>query len=170
MAVTRAVRDGRLTAACVMRDADGRPLGISDFAIADREWEANTSADHRERAMGSAATPAVRVAPLACDEDPTAREGMTKSEADTVSAIWKARTVELEFKQAAGELVPARDVAHKMADVFTACRTKLMGLPSRARQDLPHLSVADIGVIDGLVREALEDLAAEGTQAEQVTH
>lgn len=159
-AVRRAVKAGRLTGACVARDADGNCLGIFDFATADREWAENTSADHRERATGAARGDG----PEIDAENPTALVGMTKAQADTVTAIWKAKRSELEFKQAAGELVPARDVAQKLAGVFSQCKTRLMALPSRARQELPHLSVGDIGVLETIIREALEDLAAAGAE------
>jgi hypothetical protein len=38
-------------------------------------------------------------------------------------------------------------------------RTTLLGLPTRARQRLPHLGAADLVVLEGLVREVLEELA-----------
>lgn len=68
---------------------------------------------------------------------------------------------ELELRQKSGELVEAKGIETRLVDVFTKCRTKLLGIPSRARQALPHLTVADIGTIEELIREALEDLAGE---------
>jgi len=47
-------------------------------------------------------------------------------------------------------------------------RTHLLGLPTRAKQRLPHLSNADLGVLDGLVRESLEELA-DGRGAGEAT-
>ena len=33
---------------------------------------------------------------------------------------------------------------------------------SDARQQLPHLTAADVGVLENLIRESLEDLASKG--------
>jgi phage terminase Nu1 subunit (DNA packaging protein) len=46
----------------------------------------------------------------------------------------------------------------RLVSVFTACKTRLLAIPSRARQALPHLVAADLGVLEALIREALEDL------------
>lgn len=191
MAVSKAVSSGRLTAS-VYRDEKGRPW-ITDPDLADREWAGATDLSKapgyiRERAEQQrpppAAPPAPAPVPLAEPSTPRARgappapppvdpgeapppaihEGMTLSEATAAEKFWKAKHAELKFREAAGELVPAADVAAKLVNVFTQCKTRLLGVPSRARQALPHLTVADIGVLEGLVREALEDLAsaAEG--------
>lgn len=138
MSVSRAVSSGRLSR-CVVRDATGKPR-ITDAALADQEWEANT--DPTPRGTNS----------LNYD-NPDFNESKARKE------HWLAEHAELKFKEAAGELVPAADVTSKLADVFQTCKSKLMGLPSRARQQLPHLSVADVTVIEALVREALEDLS-----------
>lgn len=176
MAVSKAVSSGRLVAS-VGRDARGRPQ-IIDADLADREWTAKTDLSKaptyvKERAEQRAAEPAPpRVDPfghlprLEEPADPgaprSAHAEMTLSEASTIEKVWKAKAAELKYRQDAGELVPAKDVAHRLEDVFHGCRTKLLGVPSRARQALPHLTVADIGVLENLVREALEDLASAG--------
>lgn len=128
-AVVRAVASGRLKDSVV----DGR---IVDVDLADREWEANTDHTKREHA-----------------------EGVSKSEASAVETFWKSKQAELKFLLAAGELVEARDVEARLVAVFTECKTKLLGLPSRAKQALPHLSLADISTLDALVRESLEALS-----------
>jgi len=52
--------------------------------------------------------------------------------------------------------------------IVVGTRTHLLGLPTRAKQRLPHLSNADLGVLDGLVRESLEELA-DGRGAGEAT-
>jgi phage terminase Nu1 subunit (DNA packaging protein) len=166
VAVQRAVNSGRLRASV---NEDGQ---IVDPDLADREWDAATDLSKapgyvRERAAARAApAPAFDVVGVIgpeTDAPPSARAGMTLAEASAVEKVWKARQAELNYRQDAGELVPARDVDAKLQDVFRTCRTKLLGLPSRARQALPHLTVADLGTIENLVREALEELASGGT-------
>lgn len=72
----------------------------------------------------------------------------------------QAEIVELELAAKRRELIPAAEVEGRLREVFTACRTKLLAVPSRARQELPHLAPSDLDVIEDLVRESLEDLAA----------
>jgi hypothetical protein len=55
--------------------------------------------------------------------------------------------------------VNAKDIEAQIADVFARCRTKLLGLPRKAKALVPHLSPAEVQVIDTLVRESLEELA-----------
>lgn len=164
MAVSRAVKRGRLKES-VTHDARGQPK-IRDPDLADREWAANT--DYSEApasviakaeafARGEAAPPPP---PAGDDPAPSAHEGMTLSEATATEKIWRAKQAELKFRREAAELVPSAEVRGKLEAVFSVCRTKLLGVPSRARQTLPHLTVADIAALEDLVREALEDLAA----------
>ena len=45
-----------------------------------------------------------------------------------------------------------------LVDQVVTCRTRLLGIPSKAKQQLPHLSLSDLEVLEALVREALEGL------------
>lgn len=168
MAVWRRIESGKLSA-CVVRDAKGKVLGIGDLAVADREWAENsdlTRATQEVRDREAAREMARQlVAPsVVPDESPQTDEpaAMTMSVASTSEKFWKARLAELKFKQESGELVPAADVARGWVDIITNAKTRLLGIPSRAKQALPHLTVTDIAALEGLIREALEGLA-EGT-------
>ena len=156
MAVSRAVRSGRLKASV----RDGK---IIDPDLADREWAANTDLTDAPSSVieQSASWPGVDrpVAPPPPAGEESAGEGTPLHEANRIEKVWKAKTAELKYKQEAGELVPAAEVRGKLEDTFRTCRTKLLGIPSRARQVLPHLTVGDIAAIESMVREALEDLA-----------
>lgn len=182
MAVSKAVASGRLKAS-VVRDARGAPK-IADPELADREWEAATDLSKapgyvkarsaaRERAPGSGtggAVPSMPLPPLggADDAGGAVHLGMSLADASAAEKVWKARLAELDYRERSGELVNAKEMASRLTDVFTRCRTRLLGIPTRARQQLPHLTVPDIGVLDSLVREALEELAVETAAADQV--
>lgn len=92
----------------------------------------------------------------------------TMVEAAVAAKFWDARLKELKYREAAGELVKASEVKAKLADVFSVCRTRLLAIPSRARQVLPHLTLSDLATIEGLVREALEDLSEGGGAAAEL--
>lgn len=71
---------------------------------------------------------------------------------------FRAKLAELKYRERAGELVEAAVVTAQLVDAITICRTKLLGLPSKAKQRLPHLTLEDLAAIDAIVREALEEL------------
>jgi phage terminase Nu1 subunit (DNA packaging protein) len=142
---------------------------VVDVALADREWARNTNyaeapvyvrEREAEREIATARAPVAgpRPAPLPADVPPEAE--LSSNEAARIKTYWQARQAELDYRQEAGELVPARDVRHRLEDVFRTCRTKLLGVPGRLRQALPHLTHADQLAAENLVREALEDLAS----------
>jgi phage terminase Nu1 subunit (DNA packaging protein) len=41
----------------------------------------------------------------------------------------------------------------------TIARTKLLGVPTRLRQRIPHLTLEEIAIAEELIRESLEELA-----------
>lgn len=137
-AVSKAVKAGRLKES-VGKDRAGRP-SIVDADLADVEWEANSDPSTAPATLKTGSFQAAR----------TRRESLL------------AETAELKLRRMRGELVEASEVERHLVDVFTRCRTKLLAIPSRARQQLPHLTAGDVGMIERLVREALEDLADEG--------
>ncbi len=166
MNVSRAVKSGKL-AKCVIRDEAGRPMGLSSIEEADQEWAANSDyTDAPQRAPGAVATTfeETQADPSKNEREPPPVPKEPEFDA-TISGgaarqkHWAAKLAELKYKEAAGELVLAKDVEHRLTDVFSACRTRLLGVASRAKQTLPHLSVADIAQLDQLIREALEELS-----------
>lgn len=174
MAVSEAIKNGRLVKSVVRNEFD-QPK-IADPDLADREWEANTDSTKRMNAAGGVdpmfgtATLGAPIPPERFEDDdgepvPPKRE-LDDSGAETVASATQrlkaaqADLAELKFKEAARELVPARDVEARLVSVFTSCKTRLLAIPSRARQALPHLTNADVASIETLVREALEELTA----------
>jgi phage terminase Nu1 subunit (DNA packaging protein) len=73
---------------------------------------------------------------------------------------WRSRLAELEFQSKTGELVAARAVEARVVNLFGLCRTKLLGVPTKARSAMPELTHAQIATLDDLIRQALQDLAA----------
>lgn len=164
MAVSVAIKNGRLVKS-VVRDAVGNPK-IADPDLADQEWAANTDATMRSKAAGG--DPAELVdhvlgvppAPVehSVDDSDGPATPINLADAAARAKHWDAELKELKFKEAARELIPARDVESRLVDVFSACKVKLLEIPSRAKQALPHLSVSDLQVIEALLREGLEAL------------
>ena len=171
MAVSKAVAAGRLTAS-VVRDARGAPK-IADPELADREWEANT----RQRIERTASAPTARVlrlvppvAPSTVAEPLVARAprgsaattDYNESRARREAAL--AGIAELELTKRRGDLVQVNEARADVVARFTLVRTRLLGVPSRVAQRLPHLAGEVVPVLDALLREALEELCVDGGQ------
>jgi hypothetical protein len=73
----------------------------------------------------------------------------------------KANLLELERKKKEGELLLRSDVQKAWSDAINASKTKLLALPTMAKQRIPHLDLEEIEILTELVREALEGLADE---------
>lgn len=152
MAVSLAIKSGRL-AMSVVKDDRGVPK-IADPDLADQEWDANsdyTDAPQHDRSGERASGERER------DSD----EPSDLADAAAEQKFWQSKLAQLKFRQAAKELIEASDVEERMSADYRSVRTKLLGLPSRARQQLPHLTLEDLTVLESLVREALEAIAAD---------
>jgi phage terminase Nu1 subunit (DNA packaging protein) len=108
------------------------------------------------RAQWLANTSAQGPAPLA---DRSSAPDATLASARVRKELALAGLRETELRQRCGELIEASKVTAALENTFRTCRTKLLGIPARAKQVLPHLTVGDIVELEGLVREALEELA-----------
>lgn len=155
-----AILDGRLVKA-VVYDARGAPK-ISDPDLAMRELDAATDTSRMPPAQQR------KVEERQARERGAAGEGGATESGPRLFVLsdeaarerhWKANIAELEYRVRSGELVPVSEVEAKFLDAVTAARTKLQGVPTRIRQQLPHIAADDIEAIKRLVREALEDLA-----------
>lgn len=157
-AVQRAIRGRRLVKSL---SADSKGAVLIDFAVADAEWEAHTDLSRapgyvKERPAVSAPPPTKAAQP------PVARvpAGVSAlAEASAREKHWNAEIKQLEYLEAAGELVKAAPLEARWTDRIVQCKTKLLGVPSKAKHALPHLTHSDVRVLDELIRQALEDLA-----------
>lgn len=186
-AVQKAIRAKRLVDA-VARDQAGRVTGVTDFAAADREWDANTDAGKagaeglKKAAVGvttERVTTQVTTAPpvttqtLAASRQPVgqpparrvppaAAGGGTFLDASTREKGAKASLAELEFAERSKQLVSRAAVIAAVEELVTRSKTRLFGLPSRFKAERPGTAPTDIKLLDKEVRRIGDDLAAEG--------
>lgn len=76
------------------------------------------------------------------------------------SEFEKANLLELDRKTKEGLLLRREDVEQAWNQAVNITRSKLLGVPSAAKQRIPHLDVEEVELLTGLIREALEELAA----------
>ena len=77
----------------------------------------------------------------------------------------RANLLELERKTKEAMLLRREDVEQAWAAAVNITRTKLLGIPSVAKQRIPHLELSEIELLTTLIREALSELAAGEVKA-----
>jgi hypothetical protein len=170
-AVYAAIRTNRLS---VVRTGDGRELVNS--ATMREEWDRNT-----QKRIGRGPKPPAgtiertpkRPGELTPQERRDQQAESGRNLADTNEAIpdynesrartehLKAELLELERKEKERILVKAEEVEAKWVEIITMARTKILGIPTKAKQRIPDLDTDAISLLDDIVRETLEDLAAK---------
>lgn len=131
-AVAQAIHDGRLRESVIW--VHGKPK-IADADLADREWDTNT------RARADTALPS-----------PLTLARVRREQA-------AAEHAELELAQRRNEVISIADARRDVTEKFTIVKTRLLAVPSRVAQRLPHVASFVLPVLDELLREALEALS-----------
>lgn len=101
-------------------------------------------------------------APAAEAPDPGMRAGQqlpTITESNQKIAAAKAQMALLELNEKRAKLVDADQVTAKFTNLITAARNKILGVPSEAKQRMPHMTMDDIEVLEDLLAEALAEVA-----------
>jgi phage terminase Nu1 subunit (DNA packaging protein) len=80
------------------------------------------------------------------------------SEARLMAA--KAELAEIDVAERRGELIPVDKARADVFDKFATVRTRIMGVPSRVAQRLPHHANEIVPVLKELLREAMLELAS----------
>jgi len=102
-----------------------------------------------------AATPAQPRRPSAADgEVPDYNEERARHERE------KRMLAELARQEKEGELLRREDVELAWSQAVNITRTRLLGVPSTAKQRIPHLDLEEVELLTALIREALDELAA----------
>jgi terminase small subunit / prophage DNA-packing protein len=73
-----------------------------------------------------------------------------------------ADKAELQNAATRGALLDAGDVEREWTATFAGVRARMLAVPSRAAQRLPHLGAHDVSEIDREVRDALAEAARSG--------
>jgi hypothetical protein len=81
------------------------------------------------------------------------------------SEFEKANLLELQRKTQEGLLLRREDVDLAWGGAVNITRTRLLGVPSTAKQRIPHLEIEEVELLTTLIREALDELAAGEVKA-----
>lgn len=169
-AVYAAIRTNRLS---VVRTGDGREL-VNSVTMRE-EWERNT-----QKRIGRGPKPpagTVERTPLRPGEAEAKQQASAPppppsdlartteivpeyNESRARTEHLKAELLELERKEKEKILVKSEDIEAKWIEIITLARTKILGIPTKAKQRIPDLDTDAISLLDEIVRETLEDIAA----------
>jgi hypothetical protein len=72
-----------------------------------------------------------------------------------------ARLAEIDVEEREKVLVPSADVEASWIQLVTIAKTKVLGIPTKAKQRIPDLDKNAMSLLDEIVRETLEDLSAQ---------
>lgn len=176
-AVRKAIKTGRIPAECIGYTDKGWPTIVDPARAAEafgRDRNPNQVRDKEVLAEGAKRGWAQRRGeappPPPADDDAGAAAGAVGSlragsglpsitESKTITEAYKARLAKLEYEEKAGRLVNADQVKIGFVKLVAAAKTKILGVPSKAKARIPTLTVTDIEILEDLLAEALEELA-----------
>ncbi len=154
-AVYKAIREGRLTA---IEDNEGKTVINGDTLV--EEWN-KKSAFRRVRKSVAANKNGEKTAIVAKPRNSRTKEAIPDyEESKARTEHLKAELLELDRQAKERTLVPVAEVELQWLEIITVARTKLLGLPSKAKQRIPDLDTSAVSILDDIIREALEELAS----------
>ncbi len=142
------IKRGKLTA---MEDANGNILINSDTMR--EELKKKSAGQRMERVDAPNKKPKKVRNSITSESIPEYEESRARTE------HLKAELLELERKAKEKDLVPMTEVQSTWENIVTTARTKLLGVPTKAKQRIPDLDTNAMAHLDDIIREALEELA-----------
>ena len=77
----------------------------------------------------------------------------------------KRLIAQMDRMEKARLLLPREEVDLAWGNAVNITRTRLLGVPSTAKQRIPHLEIEEVELLTTLIREALDELAAGDVKA-----
>ncbi len=152
------IEKGRLPL-CSVVDGDGKAKGVRrDLLIEEFEAVIGTrqaiDQKRRERVRASSDPP-----PRVDDDEPP--------DYNTSRALREhqlALMAQMDRRQREGELVERVEVEKAWGQSVAIVKTALLGVPSKAKERIPHLTLDEIEVITVLIRDALEEVSNDAAE------
>jgi len=73
----------------------------------------------------------------------------------------RAQLAEMQAQERSGELISAESAQATWASVAGIVKTALLAVPSKAKQEIPRLTLDEVAILEELIREALEEVAGQ---------
>jgi hypothetical protein len=146
---------------------DGNPLIERDNL--EQRWAAitrtRTDSPQPLRPAAERTKPQPKQPPPPPPKAPEPEELPAYNDSRARSEYEKANLLELDRKTKEGLLLRREDVELAWGSAVNITRTRLLGVPSTAKQRIPHLEVEEVELLTTLIREALDELAAGEVKA-----
>ena len=133
---------------------NGKPVLNKDEAL--RLWETNMVPNESQLSKPKPQERrGVEVGKIDKEDIPDFNTSRSKREA------MMARLAEIDVEEREKVLVPSVDVESSWIQLVTIAKTKVLGIPTKAKQRIPDLDKNAMSLLDEIVRETLEDLSAQ---------
>ena len=146
---------------------DGNPLIERDNL--EQRWAAitrtRTDSPNPLRPMAERTKPQSKPPPPPPPRAPEPEKLPAYNDSRARSEYEKANLLELQRKTQEGLLLRREDVELAWGGAVNITRTRLLGVPSAAKQRIPHLEIEEVELLTTLIREALDELAAGEVKA-----
>jgi len=146
---------------------DGNPLIERDNL--EQRWAAitrtRTDSPNPLRPVAERTKPQPKQPPPPPPTAPEPEELPAYNDSRARSEFEKANLLELQRKTQEGLLLRREDVELAWGGAVNITRTRLLGVPSTAKQRIPHLEIEEVELLTTLIREALDELAAGEVKA-----
>ena len=156
MAVFRAIRSGRLRAS-IARDAHGKPK-VADVALADVEW---TSSTDPSKAPGYEVKTPTNGRGTVTPFRARANVPSPLAEAATREKGWRARLIELTYREKAGELIEVDVARRDFINVATAVKARLRAIPDAVAEQLIAAARTGPAAVKALLLAKIDDALRE---------
>jgi hypothetical protein len=159
-AVRYAIREGKLQKSITR---DGNRILI-DADLADKEWNTRfdpTSPDDAPNSRGSSSPAGKKKKKSEWDpEDPHDTSMLVPINVSRMRiAAHEAELARIKVEKEMGKLIPVEDIEKQWIKLATTTKTKVLGIPSKARQRIPELTDSQYAVLEQITREALEEIS-----------
>lgn len=177
-AVRKAIATGKIPADCVgerkLKTGPGRMVpviinpqraakcwgqNVDPNQVRDKRVMSESRAAAHARARGEEPKPSTPAEPH--PEVPDLVEGAVPPTAvsKAITAVYEAKKAKLLYEEKSGKLVNAEQIRLKYFGMIKAAQSKLRGVPSKAKGQIPTLTVRDIEILEELIDEAMRELA-----------
>lgn len=153
-AVRKAIDTGKIKSAIVASESGKRKTTLIDSDVANQEWPKGD----QELLKGPVAE-LTEDSELIESAKPKDKDAMKFLSNRAVREDYQARLVKLEFEEASGKLVDADEVRRAWVQAAAQVRAKILGVSAKIKQRIPGFPEEHRLVLEGILRETLEDIA-----------
>jgi hypothetical protein len=156
VAVLKAIDTGRLGFPAVVRVGRGWEI---DPDLADQQWADATHPADRGTGHHRPRQPDESLAAPAKHGTATPKRVPPRAESEALTAALKAKMIMLELQEKEGKLVYREDFEAAQAAVFNNLTLKASGLSKRIKTDIPHLTHAEVEIIQARIDDVFREIA-----------